>query len=173
MSISGERVLPGWSRLCDVEAGRAMNGGCLCADAAALARNVFVRTLAIEYDPRMGISITPEQQAWLAAYVARGEFPSVDDAVRQLIDDRMAEERLIEEDDLDWAKPLVDEAIAAADRGDVISREEYPGQERRSRCGISRKGLMARVVVTSLADADTDAVLDYLTINAGGHCREV
>ena len=75
--------------------------------------------------PRMSISITPEQQAWLAAHVARGEFPSVDEAVRQLIDDRMAEERLIEEDDLAWAKPLVDEAIAAADRGDVISREEY------------------------------------------------
>ena len=72
----------------------------------------------------MSISITPEQQAWLAAHVERGEFASVDEAVRQLIDERIAE-RMIEEDDLAWAKPLVDEALAAVARGEVISREEH------------------------------------------------
>jgi antitoxin ParD1/3/4 len=69
----------------------------------------------------MLVSITPEQQAWL---VERGEFASVDEAMRQLIDERIAE-RMIEEDDLAWAKPLVDEALAAVARGEVISREEH------------------------------------------------
>jgi antitoxin ParD1/3/4 len=72
----------------------------------------------------MLISITPEQQAWLAAHVERGEFASVDEAVRQLIDERIAE-RMIEEDDLAWAKPLVDEALGAVARGEVLSREEH------------------------------------------------
>jgi antitoxin ParD1/3/4 len=72
----------------------------------------------------MPISITPEQQAWLAAHVERGEFASVDEAMRQLIDERIAE-RMIEEDDLAWAKPLVDKALAAVARGEVISREEH------------------------------------------------
>jgi antitoxin ParD1/3/4 len=72
----------------------------------------------------MSISITPEQQAWLAAHVERGEFASVDEAARQLINERIAE-RMIEEDDLAWAKPLVDEALAAVGRGEVMSLEEH------------------------------------------------
>jgi antitoxin ParD1/3/4 len=69
----------------------------------------------------MSISLTPQQEAWLHAHVARGDYPSVADAVRQLIDDRMADEG----DDLAWAKPYVDEALAAVSRGEVMSREEY------------------------------------------------
>jgi antitoxin ParD1/3/4 len=72
----------------------------------------------------MSISITPERQAWLATHVARGEFASVDEAARQLIGERIAE-RMIEEDDLAWAKPLVDEALAAVGRGEVMSAEEH------------------------------------------------
>ncbi len=72
----------------------------------------------------MSISITPEQQAWLAAHVECGEFASVDEAARQLIDERIAE-RTIEEDDLAWAKPLVDEALAAVARGEVMSLGEH------------------------------------------------
>jgi antitoxin ParD1/3/4 len=72
----------------------------------------------------MTITLTPEQIAWIDAHVARGEFPSVAEAVRQLIDERIAE-RLIEDDDLSWAKPLVDQAIAEADRGDVMSLDEH------------------------------------------------
>lgn len=69
----------------------------------------------------MLITLTPEQQAWLTAHVARGDFASVDDAVRQLIDERMAEEG----DDLAWAKPYVDEALADVARGDVLTLEEH------------------------------------------------
>ena len=69
----------------------------------------------------MIVSLTPQQQAWLTALVARGDFASIEDAVRQLLDERIAEES----DDMVWAKPLVDEALAAVARGEVISREEH------------------------------------------------
>ena len=72
----------------------------------------------------MTISLTPEQQAWIAAHVARGEFPSADEAARQLIDERIAE-RTIEEDDLGWTKPYVDEARADVVSGRVLTREEH------------------------------------------------
>ena len=72
----------------------------------------------------MLISLTPEQQAWIETHVKGGEFASVEEAARQLIDERIAE-RAIEEDDLAWARPYVDEARTAVARGDVISREEH------------------------------------------------
>jgi antitoxin ParD1/3/4 len=72
----------------------------------------------------MTISLTPEQEAWIETHIKRGEFASLEDAARQLIDERIAE-RVIEEDDLAWAKPYVDEARTAVANGDVISREEH------------------------------------------------
>jgi antitoxin ParD1/3/4 len=73
----------------------------------------------------MTITLTAEQQARLEAYVARGDFPSVEDAARQLIEERLAERAIEEEDDLSWAKPYVDEALAAVARGDVMTLEEH------------------------------------------------
>jgi antitoxin ParD1/3/4 len=72
----------------------------------------------------MTITLTPEQMAWIKHHVARGDFPSAEEAVRQLIDERIAE-RSIEDDDLLWAKPLVDQAVTEAERGDVMSLEEH------------------------------------------------
>jgi antitoxin ParD1/3/4 len=69
----------------------------------------------------MTISLTPEQHAWLKAHVERGEFRSIDEAARQLIAERMAEEG----DDLAWAKPYVDEALAEVAAGKVLTREEH------------------------------------------------
>lgn len=73
----------------------------------------------------MSITLTPEQQDWLNAHVARGDFASIDDAVRQLIDERIAERMAEESDDLAWAKSYVDEALAEIARGDVLTREEH------------------------------------------------
>lgn len=73
----------------------------------------------------MQIALTPEQHAWLAALVERGEFPSIDEAARQLIDERIAERIAEANDDLAWAKPYVDEALAAVARGEVTSLEEH------------------------------------------------
>jgi len=73
----------------------------------------------------MVISLTPEQQAWLDAHVARGDFASVEEAARQLIDERIAERAAEEKDDLAWAMPHVDEALADVGRGDIFSRDEH------------------------------------------------
>lgn len=67
------------------------------------------------------MTFTPEQQAWLDARVASGEFASPEEAIAHLIDIAIAED----EDDLAWAKPLVDEALASVERGDVITLEEH------------------------------------------------
>jgi len=39
----------------------------------------------------MSITLTPEQEAWLQAHVLTGDFVSVEQAVRQLLDERIAE----------------------------------------------------------------------------------
>jgi antitoxin ParD1/3/4 len=77
------------------------------------------------YESAMTITLTPEQEAWLNAHVARGDFSSVEEAARQLIDERIAARSIEESDDLAWAKPCVDEALADVERGDVITREEH------------------------------------------------
>jgi antitoxin ParD1/3/4 len=73
----------------------------------------------------MSISLTPDQESWLNAQVARGEFASIEDAVRQLLDERIAERAAEENDDLAWAKPYVDEALADVACGTVLTFEEY------------------------------------------------
>ena len=73
----------------------------------------------------MSISLTPEQQAWLTAHVERGEFRSIDDAARQLIDERIAERTAEENDDLAWAKPYVDAALLELAAGKVLPRQDH------------------------------------------------
>jgi antitoxin ParD1/3/4 len=73
----------------------------------------------------MTISLTAEQQDWLNAHVASGDFPSVEEAARQLIDERIAERQLEEADNLAWAKPYVDEALADVARGNALTRDEH------------------------------------------------
>lgn len=73
----------------------------------------------------MTITLTYEQEAWLKAHVARGDFSSIEEAARQLIDERIAERATEEGDDLAWAKPCVDEALADLERDDVITLEEH------------------------------------------------
>ncbi len=77
----------------------------------------------------MTITLTHEQEAWIDAQVAAGRFSSVEDAVRRLIDERIAEVET-DGDDLAWAKPLVDEARAAVVRGDVVTLDEHRARNR-------------------------------------------
>jgi antitoxin ParD1/3/4 len=69
----------------------------------------------------MNITLPPEQRKWLEAQVAAGRFASVDEAVIVAVADLMA----IENDDLVWARPYVDQAFESVARGDVISGEEF------------------------------------------------
>ena len=76
----------------------------------------------------MSITLTPKQETWIKVHVAAGEFVSVEDAARQLIDDRIAqlsESPIDDQDDMTWAKPWVDEARADIARGDVLTLEEH------------------------------------------------
>jgi antitoxin ParD1/3/4 len=72
----------------------------------------------------MTITLTADQEARLNALVASGDDASVEEAARTLLDERLAE-RDIEDDDLAWAKPLVDEGLAALERGEFMSLEEH------------------------------------------------
>ena len=69
----------------------------------------------------MNIMLPPAQQEWLEAKVAKGEYASIEQAIQQMIEERM----IFENDDLAWAKPYVDEALAQVDRGEVLSLEEH------------------------------------------------
>ena len=73
----------------------------------------------------MTITLNPDQEQWLRARVASGAFGSVEEAARQLIDERIAELSVQGIDDVTWAKPYVDEALADIARGDVLSLEEH------------------------------------------------
>ena len=87
----------------------------------------------------MSITLTPEQETWIKAHVATGDFASVDEAVRQLIDDRIAELAHDEEhDDMAWAKPLVDEGLAAFERGEFITLEEHRARNAARRAALRK-----------------------------------
>ena len=73
----------------------------------------------------MVISLTPDQHFRLNAYVARGDFASVEEAARRLLDERIAERAIEESDDLAWAKPYVDQALDDVANGRVMTREGH------------------------------------------------
>jgi antitoxin ParD1/3/4 len=68
------------------------------------------------YVPRnaMNIPLRPDQEDWLKAQVAGGRFTSLEEAVASAVAGLRAQEAV---DDA-WAQPLIDEALAALDRGE-------------------------------------------------------
>lgn len=66
----------------------------------------------------MTVTLSPDQLAWIEARVAKGDYPDVEEAVRDLLATGIAEHEEAETDDMAWAKPLVDEALAAIERGE-------------------------------------------------------
>jgi antitoxin ParD1/3/4 len=70
----------------------------------------------------MTITLTSEQQKWLEAEVAAGRFVSVEEAVRLAVAEFMLP---IDTNDLDWAKPYLDEARAEIARGEYVTQEEF------------------------------------------------
>jgi antitoxin ParD1/3/4 len=77
----------------------------------------------LQFVPLVGIELTPEQVRWLEAEVAAGRFASVEDGVRMAVAEMMIGS-IDEADDLDWAKPLVDEAIAEIERGESLPLDQ-------------------------------------------------
>ena len=72
----------------------------------------------------MTISLHPAQEAWLQIQVANGGFTSVEAAVQQLLDERIAELE-VNQDDMAWAKACADEAREAVTRGEFVTLEEH------------------------------------------------
>lgn len=68
----------------------------------------------------MNVQLSPEHQRWLEAQVAAGHFASLEQAVAVAIADLMA----VAEDDMSWAKPLVDSASEELARNEGVSRDE-------------------------------------------------
>jgi antitoxin ParD1/3/4 len=73
----------------------------------------------------MTITLHPDQEAKLKARVASGDFASVEEAARRLIDEALVQRALEESDDMAWAKPFVDEALGEVARGEEITLEEH------------------------------------------------
>jgi antitoxin ParD1/3/4 len=69
----------------------------------------------------MNITLPREQQEWLEAQVKAGAYESVDEAVASIV----AEHMQLDLDDLDWAKPLVEEGRTSIARGEGMTLEEY------------------------------------------------
>lgn len=69
----------------------------------------------------MTVTLPREQQEWLEAQVKAGAHDSIDDAVASIAAERMH----LDIGDLAWAKPLVDEARVAAERGWTMTLEVY------------------------------------------------
>jgi antitoxin ParD1/3/4 len=86
----------------------------------------------------MTITLRPDQEAWLQARVARGDFASIEEAARHLIDERMRERAAGEGDDLTWTKPHLDEARAAIARGDTVSLDEHKSRNAARLAAIRR-----------------------------------
>jgi antitoxin ParD1/3/4 len=72
----------------------------------------------------MTITLSPDQAAWLANRVASGDFASAEDGVRQLVNVRIVEIEL-KDDDLEWTKRYVGEAIAAVERGEHVTLDQH------------------------------------------------
>ena len=68
----------------------------------------------------MTITLPREQQKWLEAQVAAGNYESVEQAVASIV----AEHMQLDVDDLSWAKPLVDEARESLARGEGMTLDE-------------------------------------------------
>jgi Arc/MetJ-type ribon-helix-helix transcriptional regulator len=70
----------------------------------------------------MNIQLPPDQQKWLEEQVKAGRFASLDEAIAAAVDDLRVSQI---DDDLSWAKPYIDEALAQVRRGEVISGREF------------------------------------------------
>ena len=71
----------------------------------------------------MQIEIDERVQEWLRARVSAGEYASVEAAVAAALQRLMLEDGA-DDDDLAWAKPLVDVGLAQLDRGESFSHED-------------------------------------------------
>ncbi len=71
----------------------------------------------------MQIELDEKHKEWLRARVTAGDYSSIEAAVAAAIQRMMLDDD-IDDDDLSWAKPLIEEGLAELDRGESYSHEE-------------------------------------------------
>jgi antitoxin ParD1/3/4 len=67
------------------------------------------------------IELTPSQAAILQAAVAAGEFPTIEAALQQALDQILP----LDTDDLSWARPYVDKARESIAQGRYVTLDEF------------------------------------------------
>jgi antitoxin ParD1/3/4 len=72
----------------------------------------------------MDVVLPADQLKWIEDQVTSGRFASISEALVVAVADLMT----IQNDDLAWAKPYVEEARASIARGDVSSGEGFLGR---------------------------------------------
>jgi hypothetical protein len=72
----------------------------------------------------MNITLTGEQESALSSLVAAGDYPSIEDAARALLDERLSLKE-VEELDLEETRALLAEAEADVAAGAVMTLEEH------------------------------------------------
>jgi antitoxin ParD1/3/4 len=88
------------------------------------------------YIRAMNISLPKEQLEWLEAEVAAGHFSSIDEALTIAV----AELKALQDDNLAWAKPYVEEARAEVARGETIQGDEFLKWLRERSDSLRRRG---------------------------------
>jgi len=81
------------------------------------------------------LTLTPEQEGWLRAHVASGDFTSIEEAAHRLIAERIAERAAEEQDGRErqalWVEELSDAELAAIAQAEVDTRYSYLDDELR------------------------------------------
>ena len=72
----------------------------------------------------MNIRLKPDTEEWLKSQVAEGRYTSIEEAVEVLVAEERAEQALLDAADLSWAKPYLEEGLAAIEAGQVVPAEE-------------------------------------------------
>ena len=73
----------------------------------------------------MTINLTPSQIAWLKELASERGYASLDEAAQAIVAEAMLHSEDIDLDNLDWVKPLLDEAREDIAQGRVISGDEF------------------------------------------------
>ncbi|HMK90132.1 MAG TPA: hypothetical protein VK446_10945 [Methylocystis sp.] len=81
------------------------------------------------------LALTPDQEAWLQAHVATGDFASIEEAAHRLIAERIAERTAEEEDGSErqalWVEELSDAELAAIAAAEMDPRYNHLDDELR------------------------------------------
>ncbi len=76
------------------------------------------------FEVAMNIRLKPDTEEWLKAQVAEGRFESIEEAVEIYVAEGRLAQAALDNADLSWAKPYIDEGLAALDAGDVVPAEQ-------------------------------------------------